>query len=196
MIEKKKKLFLCLALICMTGLYASSEAAKWEDIGSRVIVEDDLMSVDIDSIALNTVLEKIKDRSGIRYWGDKEILKEKITISFDKLPVEVGLKRVLTKFNYSLTYDSSGLPSSVLIIGKRDTKSSDKSEVIPIMSDSARVRRETARNERIYTPAINPTPQLQSAKLEPVEPIKIPKEALSADSSGDRRGIVAHDPHP
>lgn len=187
MIEKKKQQLLYLTLILMMGFYASVDVAEGVDTASRVIVENKLMTVDLNSIALNEVLEKIKKQSGISYRGDKETLNEKITIIFEQLPMDVGLKRIVGRFNYCLMYDSSGSPADIFIIGKKDTKSGNKSETISAKSDISSVKdlekeaKET--KEEISTPETKPTPQLQSANLGTPETIKIPKESISANSN-------------
>ena len=119
------QIYLSLMLILIIGTLITAEAAEIGGRSGLLNVENGLISAELDSVALNRVLENIKMINGLEYQGDKDILNEKITISFDNLTVEKGLKRILSKFNFTMAFDSNGMPSSVYIFGKKDYKTGD-----------------------------------------------------------------------
>ncbi len=73
------------------------------------------LSASIDNISLEAVLIELGKQANINIVVDRSIAEEFVTAEFNSLPLEQGIKRILPKQNYTLTYDDikvSGLESS------------------------------------------------------------------------------------
>ena len=175
-----RKIRQCLYLFCIfiTGLYGMSEAVEKKDAGSIIFSEDNLVSANLNSVSLERVLESLKNENGINYKCDKEILNEKITISLEKIPVELAFKRLFNRFNYTLVYDHTGLPTDVLIIGRRGMQSDHMSAVRPVMPRNADTQMESRNHQTNSAPEENKQRKVKSTIEVMLPPYKISKEAL------------------
>lgn len=121
-----------LTLVLFLFLYALVPAAAMGNSKNIVTIKDGLMNAELSSVPLKTVLQNIGLGSNLEYKGEKDFLNEKITIRFENLSVVNGLKRLLSKFNYSITYHSDGTPASVYIFG---IKGESRGNTGPFMAD-------------------------------------------------------------
>jgi hypothetical protein len=63
------------------------------------------LSASIENISLGAVLKELGKQAKINIVVDRSIAAEFVTAKFKSLPLEQGIKRILPKQNYTLTYD-------------------------------------------------------------------------------------------
>jgi hypothetical protein len=88
--------------------------------------EGQSISVEIEGATLETIFDKINETKSIWFKGTISALQERITASFVDLPIEYGLKIILSNLNYSLIFDNNQRVLGVVVLGKNI-----KSESIP-----------------------------------------------------------------
>ncbi|MFC1862694.1 hypothetical protein ACFL1Z_01915 [Thermodesulfobacteriota bacterium] len=76
----------------------------------------DSISADLNNVPLNQILQHISKQTNIWFQVNNALLNEKVTIEFSELPIEEGLKRILTNLNYSMSYDAKGRLTGLIII--------------------------------------------------------------------------------
>jgi hypothetical protein len=93
--------------LCQNGLCADA-----------VSVKDGLLSVNLKDNSLLEVARDIEKQSGVWFRGDETLFQEKISVTFNDLPIEEGLKRILTNLNYSLMFDARNKVAGVMVMGE------------------------------------------------------------------------------
>jgi len=88
------------------------------DAADQVSVKDGFLSVNLKETSLLEVARDIEKQSGVWFRGDETLFQEKISVSFDGLPIEEGLKRILTNLNYSLMFDNKNKVAGVMVMGE------------------------------------------------------------------------------
>lgn len=83
-----------------------------------VSVKDGLLSVNLKETSLLDVARDIEKQSGVWFRGDETLFQEKISVTFSDLPLEEGLKRILTNLNYSLMFDAENKVAGVMVMGE------------------------------------------------------------------------------
>jgi len=83
-----------------------------------VSVKDGLLSVNITDTSLLEVARAIEKRSGVWFRGDETLFQEKISVTFNDLPLEEGLKRILTNLSFSLMFDNEHKVKGVMVMGE------------------------------------------------------------------------------
>jgi hypothetical protein len=116
MVLKTIKTGFCASLIvsCMLGLFICQNALCAE----AVSVRDGLLSVNLKDNSLLEVARDIEKQSGVWFRGDETLFQEKISVTFTDLPLEEGLKRILTNLNYSLMFDAKNKVAGVMVMGE------------------------------------------------------------------------------
>lgn len=80
------------------------------------------MSATLSNVSLQAVLEGIEKEHGIWFKTDVPLPDEKISLQFEDLPVEKGLKRILAGMNHIFVFDAKkGEVVGVVIFGKKKT---------------------------------------------------------------------------
>jgi len=115
MILKAIKTRFCGAFIlsCVLGFFLCQNALCAE----AVSVKDGLLSVNLKENSLLDVARDIEKQSGVWFRGDETLFQEKISVAFNDLPIEEGLKRILANLNYSLMFDNKNKVAGVMVMG-------------------------------------------------------------------------------
>jgi hypothetical protein len=116
MFNLKKILFIYLMAGTLLLCPFSSAWSGKEDINLKI--KDQTLSADLKDIPLRPILDKLKKESGIWFNGDEALFEKKVTVQFKNLPLEEGLKRILSHVNYSIVFDSDGQLKGVSIFSK------------------------------------------------------------------------------
>lgn len=116
MVLKKLKTVFCAGLVVSSfvGLFVYQYALCAEAVNVR----DGLLSVNLKDTSLLEVARDIEKQSGVWFRGDETLFQEKISVSFNDLPLEEGLKRILTNLNYSLMFDTKNKVAGVVVMGE------------------------------------------------------------------------------
>lgn len=114
--KKRTMTFRCGFLAILSALsLLSFMPAQAADL---VSVKDGLLSVDLKDNSLLEVARDIESQSGVWFRGDETLFQEKISVTFNDLPLEEGLKRILTNLNYSLMFDTKNKVAGVMVMGE------------------------------------------------------------------------------
>ena len=93
-------------------LFTSAQAAD------LVSLKQGLLSVNLKDTALLEVAKDIEKQSGVWFRGDETLFQEKISVTFNNLPLEDGLKRILANLNYSILFDARNKITGVMVMGE------------------------------------------------------------------------------
>ncbi len=116
MVLKTARTFLCICLIASSLLVFFLEERVW--CAEAVSVKDGLLSVNLKETSLLDLARDIEKQSGVWFRGDETLFQEKISVSFNDLPMEEGLKRILANLNYSLMFDNKNKVAGVMVMGE------------------------------------------------------------------------------
>ena len=116
MVLKTIKTTLCAGLMVsyLLGLFLCQNGLCAE----AVRVKDGFLSVNLKETSLLEVARDIEKQSGVWFRGDETLFQEKISVTFNDLPIEEGLKRILTNLNYSLMFDKKNKVAGVMVMGE------------------------------------------------------------------------------
>ena len=98
MIIKTERTLFFLAILLVQVFHPSFSVEKGVQ---AVRLESDELSVNFREIPLTAALGQLAHQTGIDFFVDRA-LREKITVRFQKLPLEVGLRRILKNFNHAM----------------------------------------------------------------------------------------------
>jgi hypothetical protein len=104
-------------LACIFFLGVVTPVPAW-DGGIDLRVEGEILSARIEGVPFKIVLENLERQRGIWFMGDPSLLEEEVTVEFIELPLEQGLKRILSSVNHVLLFDGNGGVLGVIVIGR------------------------------------------------------------------------------
>jgi hypothetical protein len=115
MVLKAIKTRFCGGLLfsCILGLFLFQNALCADPVSFK----DGLLSVNLKETSLLDVARNIEKQSGVWFRGDEALFQEKISVAFNDLPLEEGLKRILANLNYSLMFDNKNTVAGVMVMG-------------------------------------------------------------------------------
>ena len=154
------------SLLCILAVLCFSETASALDVKSQesggLFVSNGKISMNAKDVFIHDVLKQIKDRCNLRIEGIENIPRENINIYFNELSVEASLKRLLKSVNYSLTYNSHGRPTGVVIISEKELPGisisngrSDRENPIPFNDDKKKYRPGDNINKQVAMPQLS-----------------------------------------
>jgi len=142
-----------------------------------VSVKDGLLSVNLKETSLLEVARDIEKQSGVWFRGDETLFQEKISVTFNDLSIEEGLKRILTNLNYSLMFDNKNKVAGVMVMGEGKPA-------------AAQAGRPGAQPPRVATPpasASRPAPTVRSrpsTSTPPAATVRRPPRAIPQPAPG------------
>jgi hypothetical protein len=121
-------LFLAASLLSLASAPQLSALGAISSGGSEqgkrklsVTFEGPTMSADIEGAPLKLVLDEIKEKRGVWYdarsMKDSSILDEDISLHFRQVPLQEGLRRILTGINHSIVFQGSSV-EGIMLFGK------------------------------------------------------------------------------
>ena len=87
--------------------------------------EDGLLTVRLEHVPLDLVVERLEQETGVRFHGELLDWRE-VTKRFDAVPLAEALDRILGRQNFILRYDAAGHPASVELGGLPQPRQSPK----------------------------------------------------------------------
>ena len=103
------------ACIFFLGVFSPVPAG---DGGIDLRIEGEILSARLGGVPFKIVLERLEREWGIWFRGDPSFLEEEVTVEFIELPLEQGLKRILSSVNHVLLFDGNGGVLGVVVIGR------------------------------------------------------------------------------
>jgi len=81
--------------------------------------EETTLSADLSGVPLESVLEHLLDKQDIWFKVHKSVADHKISVHFEGLSLEEGLRRIFAGLDYSLEFDGEGKPCGIVIVGEK-----------------------------------------------------------------------------
>lgn len=114
---RKKKPYLNLILFVIVLFLLLPNVAFPVMENAKIDVFDNKMTVDLQHVSIVSVLDKINKKTGIKYVIGEELSDKKISITFQSLPIDIALHRILNHFNCSIIFGPDHEIQKVLIFG-------------------------------------------------------------------------------
>jgi type II secretory pathway component GspD/PulD (secretin) len=115
-IKRNKKfvqLFLVVVLICMHAEIAFLEEGK----NDWIQILNGRVSVNVKDVTLASVLARIREKTGIEFILDEDESERNISVSFQSLPIDIALERILFRLNHAFYFNADGQIHKVIIVG-------------------------------------------------------------------------------
>jgi hypothetical protein len=128
-----------------------------------------IMSAELQGVPLRLSLEKLRREKGIWFKGDESVLEETVSMRFENLPLEEGLRRILSDFSHVLLFDQEKGPVGLVVFGKKESRRTVLKDEPPAMGKghpSEPVKEATDSGDPFKTsphPFQLPTPKTKSA---------------------------------
>ncbi len=111
------KRYTLIALLIFLVFSRNNVLASIDSIADEnVKVEDDHISIQAKGITLGKLLKEIEKKGGVEFKLKKSLLEKKVSVSFRKLPLSEGLKKILYPLNYAFIHGLDGKISKVFIV--------------------------------------------------------------------------------
>jgi len=117
-VTKKVAAYLVFVAIFMISNCLISISSGMENI--NLDFRSKTFNVILEDESLKNVFEKIQKEKGIWFKAPENLLGEKMSVRFNNLSIQEGLKRILRTMNYSFIFDRENNLIGVFIIGKDD----------------------------------------------------------------------------
>ena len=96
---------------CLVGPFAGAENISLNFRKSSC-------SAFLEEVPLRTVIEKVRKETGIWIRAPNFLMNERISVQFENLPIQQGLKRILRGMNYSFLFDQDSNLLGAFIFSK------------------------------------------------------------------------------
>jgi hypothetical protein len=100
---KKNSLFQALTAIWVISCYFMSAVAGAENISLKF--QESTCTAFLEEEPLKNVIEKFRRETGIWVRAPESVLDERVSVQFENLSIQEGLKRILRTMNYSFLFD-------------------------------------------------------------------------------------------
>ena len=97
---------------------------------NEVKFNGDIMSVQLEEVSLKLVLKKIKRAKGVWFNENESLLDRKVSVYFNNLQVEKGLRRILFGYNYALFFDPQQRLVGIIVLNHKNHDEPLKSDMI------------------------------------------------------------------
>lgn len=101
-----------------------------EDKPRTIEYRDDRLTVDVDQMPIGALLEEIAKQSGAELVGGPREERQ-VTAQFRRLPMQVGLQRILTTQNFTLRYGDGGTLRMIELLGGPQTAKAPAAPTLP-----------------------------------------------------------------
>lgn len=85
----------------------------------KIQITNGMISVNLKDIALEKVVTQIEKQGNLWVRGDESLFEDSISVQFEDLSLEAGLKRIFASMNYSLIFDQDSKLEGIILIGRQ-----------------------------------------------------------------------------
>lgn len=115
---KQNKKYGLLFILIILVFMVSEAVASMTHMNYKLEYLNNKLSVNVEKVALGSVLAKIQEKTGIKFQLDKEQSGKIISVEFQALPIEMALKRILNNLNHAVIFGPDYNIQKVIIVGK------------------------------------------------------------------------------
>ena len=128
MVQKKPvlmPLITVLVVIWSFTVYAANEETSY------LIFEGTTFKANLKDEPIKNIFQKLQKETGIRFTVSEAELDATVSVRFENLSIEKGLRRILHSMNYSFIFDQNSNLIGVFVFGKanREGKAADRAEL-------------------------------------------------------------------
>lgn len=179
-------LFLVISISLLGYAETVPQPANNSALDRSLHFQNDSISADLKNVPLNQILQYICKETNIWFQVKNSLLNENVTIKFNDLPIEEGLKRILANLNYSMSYDAKGKLTGFIIIesSKRsvNTHSGSSSNASMIKASTSTPETYKRVHDKDQTSEETASNTIRISAAVPVKPNTIPKRPPSLEN--------------
>lgn len=113
---KKIIVFPALTTILVISCYFFSASVGAESI--YLDFQGTTLTASLEEAPLKMVIEKVQKETGIWFRVPESLLDERVSVQFESLSAQEGLKRILCAMNYSFLFDQENNLLGAFVFGK------------------------------------------------------------------------------
>ena len=113
---KKTTVFPALTIIWVISYFLFSVPAGAENIS--MYFQEANITASLEEAPLKNIFEKVQKETGIWFRAPESLLDERVSVQFENLSIQEGLKRILRTMNHSFLFDQDNNLIGVFIFGK------------------------------------------------------------------------------
>ena len=117
---KKTIVFSALTIIWVISYFLFSFPARAENISMDF--QGSNITANLEEAPLKNIFEKVQKETGIWFRAPESLLDERVSVQFENLSLEEGLRRVLHTMNYSFLFDQDNNLIGAFVFGKANRK--------------------------------------------------------------------------
>jgi len=110
-----------IMILCVMGaLFITSDSGAANTKNEIIFLQERLTAHVVD-VSLKKVLSAVAKEAKLDFALNEAIATEKVSVWFDKLPLDKGIKRIVRPFSHSMIFDHSGRLKKVIILKSGST---------------------------------------------------------------------------
>jgi hypothetical protein len=148
---------LLLGMIGILYLPSSLSASK---ATNEIFYAQKQLTAHLKEANLNEVLLAVAKVAKVEFTINKAIADRKVSVQFDKLPLEKGIRKILRPLNHSMIFNSSGRLKKIIIL-----ESGSKS-IKETISEDHNSSLSIALNQQDFDPSLGPAGRLEEELIE------------------------------
>ena len=139
-----------IVILCGIGALLMSFDLKASKAGNEIFYVKEHLTAHLAEANLKEVLSSVAKEAKVAFSLNEAIGAKKVSVRFDKLPLEEGIKRIIRPFNYSMIFGSLGRLEKVIIF-ERGSNTTSKAVFVADFSELPK-----AIYQEDYDPSIGP----------------------------------------
>ena len=149
------KFLYAVLLLGMIGLLYVPSSLSASKATNEIFYAQNQLTAHLKEANLKEVLLAVAKAAKVEFKINKATAERKVSVQFDKLPLEKGIKKILRPFNHSMIYNSSGRLKKIIIL-----ESGSKSPIETISQDD-NFTQSIALNQQDFDPSLGPGGRLE-----------------------------------
>ncbi len=99
----------------MAALFTTSDSGA-TNTKNEISYAQEHLTAHVIEVSLEDVLTAVAKEANLEFVLNEAIAVKKVSVSFDKLPLEEGIKKIIRPFSYSMIFGPSGQLQKVIIL--------------------------------------------------------------------------------
>jgi hypothetical protein len=173
------KLITQVMIFCMTGALLIPLELGAANTKNEISYAQEHLTVHVVEVSLKQVLSAVAKETKLEFVLNETIAAKKVSVSFDRVPLEKGIKRIIRPLSCSMIFDSSGMLKKVIIL-----KSGSRSANVTISGDPDSESSGPFSSQEDFDPSLGPAGQLDE-EIPPNTPGLGPGGEMAISSEGE-----------
>jgi len=170
------KLHRAVIILWVMGVFLTALNTQASNASYEILYAQEQLSANVVEAALGEVLLAVAKEAKVAFSLNDALAATKVSVRFDKLPLEEGIKKIIHPFSYSMIFGSSGQLEKVIIL-----KSGLRSAEEPI-SGVQRSKLDKLFSQGNLNPSLGPGGVQQDEGVPPSAPVaEVPGKEMEGD---------------